>query len=134
MRTREIVRILRRIPLSPGQLSLFKVLYYADQPLTLNSLAYMMRRGHSDQLRGILGALTNRIAWTEGVEDLPQPAYLAFFDVEVINGLEHFTMRPELRAAINQIAKLRRVIENFTVDEIYRRYDHGKAYWLDVGP
>jgi len=134
MKVSEIVHILKRIPISPGQLCLFKVLYFANQPLTLNSIAFMMRQGHRNELPGILGALTNRIAWTEGVADLPDPAYLALLDVTTVNGIDHFTMRPELRAAIDQIPKLRKIIQNFTVDEIYERYDHGPSYWLNVGP
>lgn len=128
----EIKHILERKPIPPGQLTLFKVLYHADQPLTLNSIAFMMRHGHLDELKGVLGALTNRIAWTEGVEDLPNPAYLAFFGVETVNGIEHYTMRPELRKAIDEISELRKIIEKFTVDEIYERFDHGEAYWLDL--
>lgn len=131
MKVEEIKHILRRIPISPAQLALFKVLYYADQPLTLNSIAYMI--GQRSELAGVLGALTNRIAWTEGVEDLPDPAYLAFFDVEPINNIEHYVMRPELRKAIGEISALRKILEKFTVDEIYERYDHGESYWLDLG-
>jgi hypothetical protein len=132
MRVDEIKFVLKRKPISPGQLALFKVLYHANQPLTLNSIAYMMRGGHLDELIGVLGALTNRIMLTEGVEDLPDPAYLALFDVEIVNGLEHFTMRPELREAIEKLPPLRKIIEKFTVDEIYQRYQHGEAHWLDL--
>ncbi len=132
MKVDEIKHILKRKPISPGQLALFKVLYYANQPLTLNSMAYMMRSGHFDELTGLLGALTNRIMLTEGVEDLPNPAYLVLFDVEIVNGVEYFTMRPEFRKAIEKLPPLRKVIEKFTVDEIYERYQHGEAHWLDL--
>lgn len=133
MQASEIKRILKRKAISPAQLALLKVLYYADQPLTLKSIAFMMRQGHISELTGVLGALTNRIAWTEGVEDLPDPAYLAFFDVETINDIEHYVMRPELRTTIVEISALRKILEKFTVDEIYNRYNHGESYWLDLG-
>ncbi len=132
MNAGEIQHILKRKPISPAQLALFKVLYYADQPLTFKSIAFMICDGHVNELRGVLGALTNRIDWTEGVEDLPDPAYRVFFDVETINGVKHYTMRPELREAIEGISTLRKVLERFTVSEIYERYDHGESYWLNL--
>lgn len=128
----DIKDILTRKSISPGQLALYKVLYWADQPLTLNSIAFMMREGDDDSADKVMMNLAGRILGTPGFENIPRPAYHVLFAEEMVNGIRHFTMQPQLRQAIDALPELKRVIEKLSVDAIYERFDQGEEWWLSI--
>ena len=126
MNSEDIRRIIvGHIP--PGQISLYRALYFADQSLTVNSIAHIMRDGDVTSTWGVIGALANRI----GDETSESPKYLAFFDIETIDEVPYFRMRSELREAIESIPELLEAIK-WPVQKIHARYDHGKAHWLEA--
>jgi uncharacterized protein YdeI (YjbR/CyaY-like superfamily) len=125
MNTQKIIEMLTRIPVPPGQLALYKALYFADQPLTVNSLSYMMRRGDAESAQNVMNALANRISGTEGVDLTPDtPHFLEAFERHEVAGKWRYTMRSELRDAIDSLPKLRDVLETMTFEEIYQTYSY----------
>lgn len=126
MNTKDIRRVVAgRIP--PGQISLYRALYFADQPLTVNSIAHMIRHGDVESTWGVIGALSNRI----GDATSRSPKYETFFDVETKDGTKYFRMRRELREAIESMPELFEAIK-LPVSEIFERYYEGEDYGLVV--
>ncbi|MFW6126127.1 MAG: hypothetical protein ACOC58_03390 [Chloroflexota bacterium] len=126
MDTADIRRIIvGRIP--PGQITLYRALYFADQPLTINSVAHMIREGDVESTWGVIRALSTRI----GDATSKSPKYEAFFEVETKDGTRYFRMRPEVREAIESIPELLDVMK-WPVRKIFARYDHGEDHWLVV--
>jgi len=132
MTTGDIRDILMRIPIPPGQLALYKALYCTNQALTKLTLALIMREGDEERADKVMMALAKRIKGTPGFEDVPQPAYQVLFEEEIVDGERYFTMRPELRHAIDRIPALKKVMDELSVIEIYQRFDHGESWWLDL--
>jgi hypothetical protein len=98
-----ITRVLKRIPISPGQKALYQALYNAGSDgLMQKELAQKIDRTEQE-LSGILGALGRRINGTDGIviqED--ELAISVFFDVEWIDDEWHYTMKPILRKALEK--------------------------------
>ena len=97
-----IRRVLKRIPITPGQQALYEALYKAgSKGLTQHELAAAMGRTEQE-LSGVLGALGRRINGTEGVSLKPGDlAISVFFDVEWTDSVWHYTMRPALREVLD---------------------------------
>lgn len=89
--------VLMRLPIPPGQLTLFKALYEAgDRGLMRGELAEQMRWGDNQSLKGVLGALGRRINGTKGLDE-DRPGITFFLVVERRPGGSHYTMSPRLR-------------------------------------
>jgi hypothetical protein len=127
-----IKQAITRIPISPGQLSLYKVLYEAGKnALSTSKLAKRMRWGDKKGLTGVLGALGHRINNTTEALKQAKPGIELFFNVSKYGDEWRYSMRPELRAAIDDLPELRSVF-TLTVDEIYKKYDRGRKHWLVI--
>ncbi len=95
-----IRRVLNRMPIPPGQLDLYRVLYGAgDRTLTGGELAANMGRP-IDKLNGVLGALGRRVNETPGAKG--KEGICALLEVHNADGNWHYRMRPELRQALEE--------------------------------
>jgi hypothetical protein len=127
-----ITHIMTRIPIPPGQILLYKALYEVDSyGLRTSGLASRMHRRNKKELRGILGALGNRINHTTEALKQSKPGIEFLFNVSKYGDECRYSLRPEVREVIDHLAELHRVLQ-FTVEEIYKRYDRGRKYWLVV--
>jgi hypothetical protein len=118
--TVEILKMFTRIPMPPGQVCLYKVLYEARTSLTLKQVAEAMRESNEESLKQVLSALATRIdghgraSWDVVINKI----------IRVMSGggTIELRIRPELRDAIESCPELREIIIKMTVDEIYARY------------
>ena len=103
-----IRRVLKRIPITPGQQALYEALYKAgSNGLTQHALAAAMGRTEQE-LSGVLGALGRRINGTEGVALKPGDLGISiFFDVKWVNDVWHYTMKPALREVLDDEGLIR---------------------------
>lgn len=123
-RIRLINLVLTRIPLSAGQLALFKVLYEKDdQWISKSELAYRIRDNHEEGVTGILGALGNRINQTAGVQ-VPLDGIGLLMRLDSFHDENHYRILPELRTTIDNFPVLQQVMQ-LSIDEIYEKYSDG---------
>lgn len=98
-------RLLQRRGVPLGQAQLYWALYQAgDVGLTSDELVKVMGRRDRKNLGGILGALGNRINHTPGYGQDARPGIGMLFTVEPVSGgAWRYTMRPEMRAALEEM-------------------------------
>jgi len=119
-RTRLITTVITRIPLSPGQVSLFKALVEADDRwISISELEYRIH----ESVGGVLGALGNRINQTKGISP-PFDGTGLVMTWETFHGEWHYRIRPELNEVINRFPVLQNAME-LPVDEIHKKYAGG---------
>ena len=129
-----ITRIMTRIPIPPGQISLYKILYeVGSHSLRTSDLASRMHRRDKRELSGVLGALGNRINHTTEELQQARPGIEFLFNVSKYGDECRYALRLEVRDVIDHLPELRRVLR-LTVEEIYKTYDRGRKYWLVVEP
>jgi len=95
-----------------GQITLLKMLYERDEPISRTDLAEKLRgdihQNPEQSLTGVLGAFGRRINETD---DTPgSPGTDAFLKREQIDGETHYSLRQEAREAIESVPAL---IEKF---------------------
>jgi len=99
-------KVLRRISIPRGQVTLLKALYEAEDKFAQRKeLVERIRWGDSKSFTGVLAAFSGRINHTEGFEG-EKPGYEAFIEVKEIDGEESFRLRPEARQAIERVENL----------------------------
>ena len=126
----DIRRIVTRKSIPPGQITLYKVLYeVGDQSVSNSILADQMRWGDTVSLRGVLGALGNRVNQTEGLT-----TQRSVFDLMIErgerNGELYYRIRPDLRTIINSLPALRQAMA-LSVEEIHAKFN-SEANWLTI--
>jgi hypothetical protein len=127
-----IKHAITRIPIPPGQLSLYKALYEAgEKGLNTSELANRMRWGDKKGLTGVLGALGNRINNTTKALKTSKPGIGLFFKISKAGKEWHYAMCSELREIINDLPELRNIF-TLTVDEIHEKYDSSRKRWLVI--
>jgi hypothetical protein len=96
---RDVRRMLKRIPIPPGQKELYQALVKAgDAGLTGTELVSQLNRTRP-QIAGVLGALGVRINGTEGLQN--KGGILVVFDIERLNtGDYRYKMKPILHKAL----------------------------------
>uniref|UniRef100_B8HP62 Uncharacterized protein n=1 Tax=Cyanothece sp. (strain PCC 7425 / ATCC 29141) TaxID=395961 RepID=B8HP62_CYAP4 len=126
----DIRKIVTRRPIPPGQITLYKVLYEeSGKWLSNNKLSEKMRWNDKESLRGVLGALGNRVNRTNGLStDMQGIEVLLETDEE--NDSSSYRMRSELREVIDREPKLREAII-LSVPEIHERFKNKKD-WLKI--
>jgi len=103
---RKLERVLRRISMPRGQVTLLKALYEVEGKFApRKELVERIRWGDSKSLTGVLVAFSGRTNHTEGFEG-EKPGYEAFIEVKEIDGEESFRLRPEARHAIERVENL----------------------------
>jgi hypothetical protein len=123
-RVRLIRLVVTRIPLSSGQIALFKALNeIGDHWISKSELAHRMQVNDESSVTGILGALGNRINQTEGVVP-PIDGIGLLMTWETFHDEWHYRMLPELRSVIDGFPVLQNAL-NLSVDEIYQLYGDG---------
>lgn len=124
-----VEHIITRRPIPPGQITLYKALYEAqDSWMSTRELADAIRWSDNVSLRGVLGALGLRANQTEGTGGLLGLDVL--IETQESDGELRYRMRPELRKAIDRLPPLRAAI-NLSVESIYACYQH-EADWLVI--
>ena len=103
-----MTRVLCRTDLMRGQITLLKVLYEHDEPISRQELAESLRGEiHQDpaqSLTGVLGAFGKRINETDDVPG--QPGIKSFIQKKRIDGELHYRLRQEAREAIENVPTL----------------------------
>lgn len=126
----DILRVITRKSISPGQITLYKALYEAGKPgLSKSELAAKIREKDEVSLTGVLGALGNRVNQTDGLKTQEKGLAL-LIKKEKVHGELHYRMRSELRKAIESLPQLREAI-NLTAGKIYAKY-RNKKDWLKI--
>jgi hypothetical protein len=82
-----------RIPIPPGQITLFKALY--ENP-----------EGDEKSLTGVLAALTNRVNGTPGL-DTTKPGLQFLIERDASRDGVYYRLRPETRSVIQTLPRLR---------------------------
>lgn len=122
-----IRRIIARIKIPPGQITLYKVLYEQPDGLSKKELATVIRDDNEESLRGVLGALGRRVNETQAFSGA-KPGIDLLLERHRARGELFYRMRPKTRAAIDGIPELRRAID-LPVAEIRSRF-RGQSNWL----
>jgi hypothetical protein len=120
MKVDEIMRMFTRIPMPPGQINLYKVLYQANVPLSLEQIADQMREGDTQSLNTLLLALSKRI--DDGAGQKRDENLSEIFEFSAVAFGKKLNMRQELRDAINRCPQLLEIIKSLSVQEIYEQY------------
>jgi hypothetical protein len=125
----QIIRIISRGPIPPGQITLYKALYEAYPDSVLQTeLAHRIRHNDTRSLTGVIGALGNRVNQTPGLE-VEKPGAFFLIERDEADGLS-YRMSQELRRAIDAIPALLAVL-SLTVDDIFEKYKD-EQNWLRV--
>ncbi|MEM6282995.1 MAG: hypothetical protein AAF787_12430 [Chloroflexota bacterium] len=112
MQVNDLVQILTRKPLSPAQINLLKCIRDAGVVgISKHDLADKMRDGNVRSVNGIFLALSRRI---DESGETSCPEFFNYFE-------PRYCMHPKLWLAIKRLPRLRKLIENNTVEEIYDR-------------
>ena len=122
-----IRRVITRIPIPPGQITLFKALYENPDGLSRTQLAETIRDGDEKSLTGILAALTNRVNGTPGLEAI-RPGLQFLIERDASRGGVYYSLRQETRIAIEGLPKLRETMA-MPVIEIRAAFKDEKT-WL----
>lgn len=113
----QLEKVLRRINIPRGQVTLFKALYEAeDQFIPREELIESIRWGDPKSFTGVLAALSGRVNETEGFKE-DRPGYEALIEVRQIDGKESMRLRPEAREAMNRVEKLQEAFDK-TMEEL----------------
>jgi len=106
----QLERILRRINIPRGQVTLFKALYEAEEEFVpREELVKRICWGDPKSFTGVLAALSGRVT-TEGFEE-DKPGYKALIEVRDVDGSESMRLRPEAREAIENVEGLKEAFE-----------------------
>jgi len=93
---RKLEKVLRRISIPRGQVTLLKALYEAEGKFVpRRELIERIRWGDSKSFTGVLAAFAGRINHTESFED-EKPGYEAFIEVKEVDGEESWQLRNNL--------------------------------------
>jgi len=124
-----IRKVIVRLPIPPGQITLFKALYEHPDGLSRNELARIIRDGEEKSLTGVLGALGLRVNKTPGIGD-SKPGLRLFLETDGTRDRLVYRLWPETREAIKMVPPLRKAMA-LTVDEIFDRFDsQDDSRWL----
>ena len=119
-RTRLITTVIARIPLSPGQVSLIKALFEADDRwISISELEFRIHKS----VGGVLGAPGSRINQTKGISPSFDGTGLVM-TWETFHGEWHYHIRPEVSEVINRFPVRKNAME-LPVDEIHKKYAGG---------
>ena len=111
-----------------GQLTLYHALYEAgDDGASSAELAEEIRDKDTVSLRGVFGALGNRINQTERFRE-KRPGIKLFFRVGRVNGEQHYWMLPETRVAIEGLPCLHKAVQ-WPLEEIRKKYS--EEWWAN---
>ena len=92
-------KVLRRISIPRGQVTLLKALYEAEGKFVpRRELVERIWWGNSRSFTSVLAAFAGRINHTEGFED-EKPGYEAFIEVTEADSNESFLLRPATRTS-----------------------------------
>lgn len=92
-------KVLRRISIPRGQVTLLKALYETEGKFfPRRELVEQIRWGNSRSFTGVLAAFAGRINHIDGLED-EKPGYEAFIEVTEADGNESFLLRPATRTS-----------------------------------
>ena len=122
-----VSRAITRIPVPPGQITLFKVLFERPDGLSKREIANLIRDGDEKSLTGVLAALTNRINGTGGLETA-KPGLEFLIERERSRGGSYYRLRPETREVIEGLKPLREAMSR-SVEEIRAAFE-GERSWL----
>lgn len=124
----DIRLVVTRKPTPPGQITLYKALYEADNAwVSKTELANQIRWNDSQSLTGIIGAIGNRVNQTKGLAtQAPSGSALLLEKYEDRSEL-HYRMRLELRAVIDTLPKLK-VDIGLSVAEIHTKYKDSRNW------
>jgi endonuclease/exonuclease/phosphatase family metal-dependent hydrolase len=125
----DVLHVLTRMPIPPGQVALFKALRDAEpEGLTQDELAERMRWGDPRSLRGVLGALGKRVNETPGFED-SRPGIRFLVHRDEVAGT--YRALPLLLRAIEALPRLEEALQQEYEDADVARRD--PPSWLDLG-
>lgn len=121
----DIQHVITREFIQYGQLTLYHALYEAgNDGASIVELAEAIRGGDNVSLRGVLGALGNRINQTERFRE-SRPGIALFFELDRVEGKRHYRMLPETRAAIEGLPGLHAAVQ-WPLEKIQQKY---RAEW-----
>ena len=124
-----VSRAITRIPVPPGQITLFKVLLERPDGLSKREIAHLIRDGDEKSLTGVFAALTNRVNGTEGLETA-KPGLEFLIERERSQGGSYYRLRPETREVIEGLKPLREAMSR-PVEEIRAAFA-GERSWLKL--
>jgi hypothetical protein len=124
-----IASAVTRIPIPPGQITLFKVLFEHPDGLSKREIADLIRDGDEKSLTGVFAALTNRVNGTPGLETT-KPGLELLIERDRSSGGSHYRMRPETREVIEGLKPLREAMSR-PVEEIRTAFEDERS-WLMV--
>jgi hypothetical protein len=122
-----ISRVIARIPVPPGQITLFKVLFERPDGLSKREIANLIRGGDEKSLIGVFAALTNRVNGTEGLETA-KPGLELLIERERSHSGSYYRLRPETREVVESFKPLREAMSR-SVEEIRAAFE-GERSWL----
>jgi hypothetical protein len=126
-----VSRVITRIPVPPGQITLFKVLFERPGGLSKREIADLIRNGDEKSLTGVLAALTNRVNGTEGLET-SRPGLELLIERDRAPGGSYYRMRPETREVIEGLKPLLEAMSR-PVEQIREAFK-GERSWLVLQP
>jgi hypothetical protein len=116
-----IVRVVSRAFIPRAQFIVYATLLEAGvQGVSMKVLLDRIRISGA-QLAGVMGALGRRVNTTEGLGD-SQPGTGLLMDWRMVDGITHYTMRPELREALEELPRLHNALTTWTLEEINEAY------------
>ena len=121
-----IRRVITRLPIPPGQITLFKALYENPDGLSKAQLADAIREGDEQSLTGVLAALTKRVNGTSGL-DTTKPGLRFLIARDASRDGVSYRMRPETRAVIDRRPRLRDAMDK-SVSEIRTVFADEKSW------
>ncbi len=126
--TEAIERVFTRITMPPGQITLLKALREGGC-LSLDELAHLIRDDDRESMRWVIIAFQNRINNTDGFK-ASKPGIHAVLAVENINGVPHYSLRPEAEKAIDDLPTLVAAM-TLPPETIHKRWPDGGRKGLD---
>ena len=124
----EIVEVITRKSVPPGQITLFKALYESPRGLSKAELALQIRDSDEKSLVGVLAALSKRVNKTQFHE---KPGFKFLIDRDRVEGQLVYIMRPELREAVEHHPALYKLCTAMAmpVEEIFKRFTEDPKSW-----
>ena len=127
----KIVEVITRIPVPPGQITLYKALYDSRDGLSKKDLADLIRGGDEKSLTGVIAALSNRV---KGTHSLGRLGFKFLIEQDHEDGQIVYRMRPKVRETIEgdqRLDELRKAMKR-PVKGIFRHFNRGRGHWLKL--
>jgi hypothetical protein len=131
----EIVEVIARIPVPPGQITLYKALYESRDWVSKEDLADKIRHGNEKSLTCVFGPLSKRVDGTQFLGRRPgfKPGFKFLIEKkDDVGGKIAYRMRPELLKTMERHPRLEKLREAMKpeVERIFERFTEDPTTWL----